>query len=338
MSLAGLSLRDLEYVVAVAELSHFGRAAERCGVSQPSLSGQIRRLEALLGLTIFERSPRNVRLTAKGRVVVTQARAVLEQAHRLLELAREHGETLAGPFHLGIIPTIGPYLLPYLLPALKPRYPQIELVLTEALTADLVRQLRSGDLDAVILSPPIADHGLTLFELYFEPFVLMHPPGHAVAEQVPLVIENLNRPGLLLLEEGHCLRDQALSLCAKGADHSRRHATGLEMLKHMVAAGEGFSIVPALAATAPPGMAGLVAFAGLADAAAGRRVALACRPSDPRAGHLAHLANVIAGAIPHEQPASSHAPLPRLSGTGSSLETGDQREGSRRKALTHPGI
>lgn len=300
MSLAGLSLRDLEYVVAVAELRHFGRAAERCGVSQPSLSGQIRRLEGHLGLVLFERTPRCVRVTERGRAVVSQARAVLEQAQRLLELARDCGKALEGPLRLGLIPTIGPYLLSYMLPPLKRRFPGLELVLTEALTVDLVRQLRAGDLDAVILSPPLAARGLSLFELYFEPFMLVHPPGHPVAAREPLAMADLDRPGLLLLEEGHCLRDQALSLCAGEVGSAHRHATGLEVLKHMIAAGEGFSVVPALAATAPPGMTGLIGFRPLSDAA-GRRVALACRASDPRLRELARLGRLIATTVPPER-------------------------------------
>jgi LysR family hydrogen peroxide-inducible transcriptional activator len=296
MSLAGLSLRDLEYVVAVAELRHCGRAAERCAVSQPALSGQIRRLEQLIGLEIFERS-RKVCVTPRGAALVEQARVVLEEARHFVELAREHGNGLAGPLCLGTIPTIGPYLLPYILRPLRARYPQLELVLTEALTPDLLRQLRDGDLDAAILSPPLPDRGLRMFELFFEPFVMIHPPGHAVAARPPVAVEDLDQPGLLLLEEGHCLRDQALSLCGDGAHPSRRHATGLEMLKHMVAAGDGFSILPLLAATAPPGLNELVAFTPLSGASAGRHVALVCRSSDPRAGALAELARAITAAV-----------------------------------------
>jgi LysR family hydrogen peroxide-inducible transcriptional activator len=298
MSLAGLSLRDLEYVVAVAELRHFGRAAERCGVSQPSLSAQIRRLEEMVGLSVFERTPRNVRLTARGEIFVRQARQVLAEAQRLLELCREAGGPLSGTFRLGLLPTIGPYLLPYILKPLKQRWPALNLLLIEARTPDLVRDLRAGELDVAVLSPVAGCEGLKMFELFFERFLLVHPPELALAKRAELSVEDLDAPGLLLLEEGHCLRDQALSLCAR-AHPSRRHATGLEMLKQMVAAGEGFSIVPALAATIPAGLEGLLAFTPLSGDGAGRRLAVACRPSDPRADEIEKLAALIADMTPH---------------------------------------
>jgi LysR family hydrogen peroxide-inducible transcriptional activator len=298
MSCAGLSLRDLEYLVAVGEQKHFGRAAESCGVSQPALSGQIRKIEDLLQITVFERDRRRVMITRKGEVVLRQAKRVLQEARRLLELARGWDEPLAGPLALGAIATLGPYLFPYVLSHLRRQFPRAELVLSEGRTAELLERLHLGELDAVLLSLPIHREGMASRPLFFEPFLLVHPPDHPLSQLHPLTVDGLATDRLLLLEEGHCLRDQALALCGAMGASERRHATGLETLRHMVAAGAGYSILPALAATPHAMLDGLVSYTPFDDLAAGRMIALVWRSSDPRSDQYELLATFLAGLLP----------------------------------------
>jgi len=290
MSLAGLSLRDLEYLLAVAERRHFGRAAEHCGVSQPALSAQIRKLEGLLGLPVFERLPGRVLVTPRGAVVLEHAAAVVREARALLLAARAEDAPLAGPFRLGAIPTLGPYLLPHLLRPMREAFPAMRPVLSEARTAELRSGLLSGAMDAALCCVGPPDSALRALPLFAEPFLLMHPPGPAPS-RLP------DPDSMLLLEEGHCLRDQTLAVCGFGAAGGTRHASGLEMLRHMVAAGEGISLMPAIAAAALGPVTGLVAYSPLPEEA-GREVVLLVRASDPREDALRTLAALIRGAAP----------------------------------------
>lgn len=294
MSLAGLSLRDLEYLLAVAEHRHFGRAAERCGVSQPALSSQLRKLESLLGTPVFERLPGRVLVTPRGEAILSHAAAVVREAQALLLAARAERAPLDGPFRLGAIPTLGPYLLPHLLRPMRTAFPAMRPVLSEARTAELRDSLKSGALDAALCCEGLPDPALRPLPLFFEPFLLMHPPA-AAPDILPL-------PGeLLLLEEGHCLRDQALAACGLGAPLGTRHATGLEILRHMVAAGEGASLMPALAARALGPMEGMVDLTPLPEGM-GREVVMLIRASDPRAAALEDLAALIRNAAPLSPP------------------------------------
>lgn len=298
MSLAGLSLRDLEYLVAVADHRHFGHAAAACAVSQPALSGQIRKVEELLQVPLFERGRRRVVVTRRGEMVVRQARRVLAEARRLVDLAKGFEEPLAGPFALGAIATLGPYLFPHLLGPLRRRFPRVELLLSEARTAELLDALAAGDLDAALVSLPVRREGLALADLFFEPFLLVHPPGHPLASLRPLTVDGLMPDRLLLLEEGHCLRDQALALCGALGAQERRHATGLETLRHMVAAGAGYSILPALAATPHAMLDGMVVYTRFDQADAGRTVALVWRATDPRGDLFEVLASFVREVAP----------------------------------------
>lgn len=282
MSLAGLSLRDLQYVVAVAEHGHFGRAARLCAVSQPALSTQVRKIEALLQVTLFERGRRHVLTTRQGEVVLRQARRVLDEARRLLEVAKGGADTLAGALTLGALATLGPYLFPHLLGPLKRSYPRIELGLQEARTSELLSALDAGDLDIALISLPLRTETLTIEPVFFEPFVIVHPPGHWPTAARPLTVHGLAPDRLLLLAEGHCLREQALMLSGTLGAGERRHATGLETIRHMVAAGAGYSILPQLAATPHPMLDGHIRYTAFDDDAAGRTIALVWRPTDPR--------------------------------------------------------
>lgn len=274
------TLRELEYVVAVAEEGHFGRAAARCHVSQPALSMQIRRLEERLGVVLFERTPRRVRPTPQGERLVAQARRVLEEARRFAALARD-ADALSGPVRIGAIETLGPYYLPHVLLPLAERFPGLRPVLHEGRTARLVRLLLDGELDVVLLSPPAGREGVELFPLFFEPFVLLCRRDDPLAARPRPTLAGLAGERLLLLEEGHCLRDQALALCAAPA-LGTVHATSIETLRQMVAAGLGHTLLPRLAVDDRHPLAAVLHWAPLDDPEAGRDIALAWRTSDPR--------------------------------------------------------
>ncbi|MCK8785158.1 LysR substrate-binding domain-containing protein [Roseomonas sp. NAR14] len=300
-NLAGLSLRDLEYAVAVGELRHFGRAAERCGVSQSALSEQVRKLEGLLGCPLFERTKRRVEPTPEGSRLLRQAEEVLRGARALLDAARLEAEPLSGELRIGVIPTLGPYYVPAMLRTMRERFPRLRLQLQEAATQALLDQLRHGELDLLLLALPTGGEGLLAEPLFFEPFMLACPATHPLAGATPARVRDLPGEELLLLEEGHCLRDQALSLCRAGhLDRHARQATSLEMLRHMVGAGEGYSLLPALA-TGHGDMGGLVAYRKLAEPAAGRRIGLVWRRSAPRESEFrliaAHLRQHLPAAV-----------------------------------------
>ena len=296
-SIAGLSLRDLQYAVAVAETRHFGRAAARCAVSQPALSEQIRKLEALLGCALFERGHKGVQITANGNRLLQQANRVLAEAHGLLEMARDTVDSATSLLHLAAIQTLGPYYLPLLLRQLRSAMPGLMLRLAEGQTDALVDSLRSGATDAILAALPLPAEGLRTSALFWEPFVLVCPVGHRLATLPRLHLPDLAADDLILLEEGHCLRDQALSLCA-GAAPEVRHATSIETLWLMIAAGEGYSLLPALSLNGRQAMDGLVTCRPLPDPEAGRTIALAWRATDPRGPHMGELAAQLRTRLP----------------------------------------
>jgi len=291
-SLAGLSLRDLEYVEAVAELSHFGRAAERCGVSQPALSEQIRKLEAHLGVPFFERTRRQVAITPQGAVLLVQVERILTEARHFLAMSGQGQQGLSGPLQLGAIETIGPYYLPELLLLVRAKMPDISLRLTESRTAILIERLRHGMLDVVLMVPTPDMPGLASADLFFEPFILATPKDHPLAALPLIKLDALPIENLLLLEEGHCLREHALTLCAK-APAATRHATSLETLWHMIAAGEGYSLLPSLAVAARPEISTLLQCRPMQEPNAGREIALVWRTSDPREKQFRQFAELL---------------------------------------------
>lgn len=283
MNLAGLSLRDLEYAVAVADHLHFGKAAAACAVSQPTLSAQVRKLEDYLGVQIFERASRSVLVTEAGTAVLAQMRAVLAEGRRLLELARMGEEPLGGPFRLGVINTLGPYIAPILLPPLRARFPRLRLTLTEGLTHDLVRGLGAGELDAILAASPIREIELAELPVFHESFVLAVPRDHplAVADRVRLA--DVMAEELILLTEGHCLRDQMASLipaCQRALQAGTAlQAGGIETLRQMVGTGAGCSLLPQLAVQMGTLLDDMVAYRLIRDGAPGRDVSLFYRPS-----------------------------------------------------------
>ena len=252
-----MNLRDLRYLVALADERHFGRAAERCFVSQPTLSAQIRKLEEYLGTPLVERQPRRVTLTETGLKIVERARRLLHEADAIVEIAKTDRDPLAGALKLALIPTVGPYLLPHIAGPLRRALPRLKLMLYEYQTAPLLERLRDGDIDLGILALPIPVDGLETATLYDEPFTLAVPANHELAERDRVKVDDLRGETLLLLEDGHCLRDQALEVCSRvrvNQDQDYR-ATSLETLRQMVAAGHGITLLPELAAATPVGTA-----------------------------------------------------------------------------------
>ncbi len=244
-----INFRDLRYLVAVADHQHFGRAAAACFVSQPTLSTQIKKLEEYLEIQLVERTSKKVIITPIGRMIAERARQVLNEVDDLVNVARAAGDPMSGELRLGIIPTLGPYLIPDLFPVLRERYPKLRVLLHEERTRGLTDRLLEGSLDAAIMGVPIADEGLIAQPLFEEPFVVALPAEHALASESRIKREALDAAPMLLLEEGHCMRDQALDFCSRvGAQQQQDfRATSLETLRQMVATGAGITLLPKLA-------------------------------------------------------------------------------------------
>ena len=245
-----MNLRDLEYLAALDDEQHFHRAAERCCVSQPTLSGQIKKLEETLGVMLVERSGRRVRMTDAGREIAAQARRVLVEARTIRELASTFRDPLKGRVQVGVIPTVAPYLLPLCMPRLHQELPGMQLFLHEHQTAVLLEKLRRAELDLLILALPVETDEFLEVNLYEEPFVLTVPAEHAFAQRQNASVSMLHGQEVLLLEEGHCLRGQALDVCllAGASEYVGFRGTSLETLRQMVAEGIGLTLMPKLAA------------------------------------------------------------------------------------------
>jgi LysR family hydrogen peroxide-inducible transcriptional activator len=294
-----MTLTELRYVVALARERHFGRAAEACFVSQPTLSVAIKKLEEELDVKIFERASGEVGVTPLGEEIVRQAQEVLEMASAIKETAKRGKDPLAGPLRLGLIYTIGPYLLPALVRQAIKRVPQMPLVLHENFTARLLEMLRNGELDCAILAEPFPDTGLAVAPLYDEPFMVAVPRGHALAQRQSIAAEELKQETMLLLGTGHCFRDHVLEACpeyARFASHAEGirksfEGSSLETIKHMVSSGMGITVVPQL--SVPHDKDPPVVYLPFAKPVPTRRVVLAWRRSFPRYEAIAALRNVV---------------------------------------------
>jgi LysR family hydrogen peroxide-inducible transcriptional activator len=295
-----VNLRDLTYLVAVADHRHFGRAAESCFVSQPTLSTQIKKLELELGVSLVERNPRQILLTAAGEQVVARARVMLKEADDIRGIAQRAQNPESGSIRIGLFPTLAPYLLPHVVPQIHTRFPDLELLLVEEKTEVVLQQLRSGELDAGVLALPVQHDGLHIEPLFVEEFLLAVPHGHPLAEQPgPVDLSVLAAEDLLLLEEGHCLRDQALEVCRLGGGRERRgfRATSLETLRQMVAAGVGVTLLPELAVQPPVPPSPDVALLRFAAPAPSRQVAMFWRDTSTYSRLLPELATLM-GQLP----------------------------------------
>lgn len=290
-----MNLRDLEYLLALADAGHFGRAAAKCGVTQPTLSMQVAKLENDLGVRLFERGPRHVVPTSSGRKVLAQARVVLDEVRRLRGLAHAPDDPLAGGFRLGVIPTVCPYLLPHLLPTLRARHPRMELFLREEVAGRLLDRLHAADLDAAILSLPLADPSLVVEPLLEEEFVVALPPEDPLVRSRCVREEDLADRPLLFLEEGHCMREQTLRLCGrpKQSGHVPFQGGSIESLRQMVSAGIGCTLLPALAARGPFAAATPVVLKPFAPPAPVRTLVLAWRRTFPQGPTLSVLARTL---------------------------------------------
>lgn len=244
-----MNLRDLQYVVAVAELKSFSQAALQCHVSQPTLSSQIKKMEDLLGISIFERTNKKVMLTQAGESIIRSARRILQEVSTIHDIAESAQDPLAGNFRIGAFPTLATYIFPDLMARAKHSYPKLKLVLREDKTADLIDQLKAGDIDAALLALPVEVDGLVSQALFDDEFLLAVAPDHPLSPASKVDLRVLQDHKLLLLDEGHCLRDQALEVCHRsGASEDEDvRATGLETLRQMVKAGVGMTLMPQIA-------------------------------------------------------------------------------------------
>ena len=281
-----MNLRDLKYLIALADMRHFGKAADACFVSQPTLSTQVRKLEEELGVTLVERAPRKVMLTATGQDVVQRARRIVADVEQMREAARRSKDPESGSLRLGVFPTLAPYLLPHVVPQLRERFPQLELLLVEEKSDVLLQRLREGRLDAALLALPVHDEQLHAEFLFEEAFVLAAPQGHELATRTSLHVDELSDETLLLLEDGHCLRDQALEVCRlSGAqEKSGFRATSLETLRQMVAAVHAPIVQPAN-----------IRLVKFSEPAPSRRIALVWRKSSAMEAFLQQLAAEVGG-------------------------------------------
>ena len=289
-----MNLRDLKYLVALADHKHFGRAAAACYVSQPTLSTQIKKLEDELGVPLVERAPRKVMLTPAGRDAAERARRIVAEVEQMKEAARRSQDPEAGTVRLGMFPTLGPYLLPHVVPRIRARFPHLELLLVEEKSDVLLSRLREGKLDAGLLALPVADDQLHTEFLFEEPFVLAVPESHPLAQRGSLTLAELSHQQLLLLEDGHCLREQALDVCRlSGANEkSEFRATSLETLRQMVAAEVGITLLPTLAVKPPVARSPNIHLLGFSDSHPSRRIAMVWRKSSAMSGFLQVFAQV----------------------------------------------
>jgi len=295
-----MTLRELRYLVALADREHFGRAAEDCCVSQPTLSTQIKKLEGYLGAILIERNARSFSLTPIGQDIVAKARRIVREVDDLLSTARTSLGPLVGPLRLGVIPTLAPYFLPWLVPLVKGHYQRLQLVVHEDLTQHLAERLRNHEIDAALLALPLDGEDFEELPLFDEPFWLACPPGHSLAELKTITQADLRGIPLLLLADGHCLRGQALAACGRLGDNDDVaevvddfRAVSLETICQLVAAGFGCTLLPALAALPPQRPEPSFVIRPLQSPDDSRRVGLVWRRGYPKAQELALLGDLI---------------------------------------------
>jgi len=294
-----MNLKDLKYLVALADTGHFGKAAERSFVSQPTLSAQLKKLEEYLGVKLVERQPKNVKLTDVGRQIVVRARRMLDEGDEIIALARNNTDPFAGKLKMGLIPTIGPYLLPRVMQRLRKALPHLGLMLYEHQTEELLRRLRDGEIDLGVMALPASQEGLDSRVLYEEAFTVALPNNHPLASKAAIKIADLKGQTLLLLEDGHCLRDQALEVCSRieirEAEDFR--ATSLETLRQMVVAGLGITLLPETAVESPFGSQRGLTIRQFVKPAPTRTVGAVWRKTSTRASAIGAVCDVLDGVM-----------------------------------------
>ena len=286
-----MNIRALQYFVKLAELKHFSKAANACFVSQPTLSTQIRKLEEELGVSLVERAPRKVMLTPIGEDIAHRVRHILRDIEHIKDAARRSRDPETGNIKLGIFPTLAPYLLPHVIPEIRHRYPELKLQLAEEKTEDILNMLDQGRLDAGLLALPVEERGMDIEILFEEPFVTAMPSSHPLSDKQWIDMQDLAGEELLLLEEGHCLRQQALEVCKLTGAHERVdfHATSMETLRQMVAANAGVTLMPVLSVKPPIPSTDNIVLRPFAPPAPSRTIALVWRNSSPMGGFLRKL-------------------------------------------------
>lgn len=303
--LDALSIRDLRAVIVLAERLHFGRAAEDLSITQPSLSAAVKKVEGVVGERLFERTSRQVSLTPAGQGAVRRIRSALEE---IAEIGRGPGRKalLTGRFRLGLVPTIGPYYAPRFLARLREHYPKLELVLTEALTEGLLQMLRQRSLDAAVVCLPTGERGLTETPLFREPFVLAVPVHHPLATLPEVDLGQVELREMLLMDRGHCLREQTLETCGATPESalSPLQAASVETLRHLVAAGNGCAMVPRMTLVPGADCAGLVRYVPFREPAPGRMVGFVFHERCPRVEDAIELAGFLRGLQQIPRPAS----------------------------------
>jgi LysR family hydrogen peroxide-inducible transcriptional activator len=281
-----MTLTELRYIVTLARECHFGRAAEKCHVSQPTLSVALKKVERRFGVTLFERTSADVRPTPIGEKIAAQAERVLQEAERLKDIVGQGRDPLAGPLRVGVIYTVAPYLLPGLIPALHAHAPQMPLFINENFTVSLAQQLRRGELDIIIIALPFEEPGIVVRPVYDEPFCVALPGGHPLASNRTISSAQVAGENLLLLGKGNCFRDQVIEACPKlsapGGVEGALEGSSLETVRHMVASGVGISVVPVSAAESWPQNSNLLKIRRFSAPQPMRRVGLAWRVTFPR--------------------------------------------------------
>ncbi len=308
MNVSWLTLRDLEYVVAVAKHEHFGHAAKECRVSQPSLSTQIKKVEGYLGTLLFERNNRRVATTASGKKIAEQAAVILDEARKIPALLDQASSSQLGSIKLGVIFSASSFI-PYALNEMKKAFRGVPIGLREGTTDELVRELKSGALDAVIAANTVKERSLNSIPLFFEPFVLAAPRGHAILDKSKLKQSDLRASEMVLLEEGHCLRKQALHICPTNRRGNLRsfHANSIETLRHLVASGAGYTLLPKLATKGTP-MNSLISYVDFDSPRLGREMVLLLREQTADQNSFKLLTQTLIKAAPTELTSRSQAP------------------------------
>lgn len=301
-----MNLRDLKYIVAVAETKHFGKAAERCFISQPTLSGQIKKLEYELGVAIFERTNRSVEITPVGKSILVHARLIIEQTDVITQLSRAQKDPVAGALRIGAIPSLSPYLMPLILMPLKKQYPQMKLIISEEMTYTLLERLRNHEIDAALLATDVDEKYFNALPLFEEPFWLAYPSKHRFCKKEEITRHDLETDDaeLLLLSDGHCLAKQAANICRLNdrKEHSEMadlRASSLETLLQLVGAGFGTTIIPALAMRGSWTRGNGIVTQKLKFKNAYRRISLVFRKSYPRKQALKAFTEIIFSNLPN---------------------------------------
>jgi LysR family hydrogen peroxide-inducible transcriptional activator len=294
-----MTLQELRYLVALADCGHFGQAAEACFVSQSTLSTGLKKLEDYLGVVVFDRSLKRVTPTPIGREIVESARRIVDEAARIREVASYAKDPMDRTLHLGVIPTLGPYYLPHVLTQVRSAYPKLRLLLREEMTPHMLEHLADGKLEAGLLALPIDDANLEVAPLFVEPFLAAVPGGHPLARLKSVNIDELAAAGLMLLEEGHCLRDQALEAChLQGIKSEEIRATSLETLRQMVAMGLGVTLIPTLAGAGINATGEQVMLKPISKPGAARSIGLVWRRRSPMASSIERLAEILRDKLP----------------------------------------